>query len=185
MKTRTLAAASLALGLALAGCGGGSDRAANGEWRPDGDVTMVVPFSPGGGSDRAGRALAAAIEVSVPDINVKVENREGGSGAVGYSYFLGQKGKARTLLATETALLALPVSGNVQFTGTPRDVAAEMAAVMDEVGGDGFLITSPVMRLNRRYVTEITDGLVPELQKLGRTRREYTTTLLRDHLREF
>jgi hypothetical protein len=60
-----------------------------------------------------------------------------------------------------------------------------MAAVMDEVGGDGFLITSPVMRLNRRYVTEITDGLVPELQKLGRTRQEYTTTMLRDHLREF
>jgi len=116
MKTRTLAAASLALAVVLAGCGGGGDRAANGEWRPDGDVTMVVPFSPGGGSDRAGRALAAAIEVSVPDINVKVENREGGSGAVGYSYFLGQKGKARTLLATETALLALPVSGNVQFT---------------------------------------------------------------------
>ena len=53
------------------------------------------------------------------------------------------------------------------------------------VGGDGFLITSPVMRLNRRYVTEITDGLVPELQKLGRTRQEYTTTMLRDHLREF
>ena len=56
---------------------------------------------------------------------------------------------------------------------------------MDEVGGDGFLITSPVMRLNRRYVTEITDGLVPALQKLGRTRQEYTTTMLRDHLREF
>ena len=34
---------------------------------------------------------------------------------------------------------------------------------MDEVGGDGFLITSPMMRLNRRYITEITDGLVPEL----------------------
>jgi len=62
-------------------------------------------------------ALAAAIEVSVPDINVKVENREGGSGARSATRtFLGQKGKARTLLATETALLALPVSGNVQFT---------------------------------------------------------------------
>ncbi len=41
------------------------------------------------------------------------------------------------------------------------------------------------MRLNRRYVTEITDGLVPELMKLGLTRSEYTTTMLRDHLREF
>jgi hypothetical protein len=64
-------------------------------------------------------------------------------------------------------------------------VADEMGAVMDEVGGDGFLITSPVMRLNRRYVTEITDGLIPELQKRGLVRSEYTTTMLRDHLREF
>ena len=56
---------------------------------------------------------------------------------------------------------------------------------MKQVGGDGFLVTSPVMRLNRRYVTEITDGLVPELQKRGLTRSEYTTTMLRDHLREF
>jgi hypothetical protein len=60
-----------------------------------------------------------------------------------------------------------------------------MADVMDRVGGDGFLITSPVMRLNRRYVTEITDGLVPELRKMGLARDEYTTTMLRDHLREF
>jgi N-acetyl-S-(2-succino)cysteine monooxygenase len=56
---------------------------------------------------------------------------------------------------------------------------------MDEVGGDGFLITSPVMRLNRRYVTEITDGLVPELQRRGLVRSEYTKTMLREHLREF
>jgi hypothetical protein len=60
-----------------------------------------------------------------------------------------------------------------------------MGEVMKQVGGDGFLITSPVMRLNRRYVTEITDGLVPELQKRGLVRSEYTTTMLRDHLREF
>jgi alkanesulfonate monooxygenase SsuD/methylene tetrahydromethanopterin reductase-like flavin-dependent oxidoreductase (luciferase family) len=77
------------------------------------------------------------------------------------------------------------LSGNVPFVGTPSEVADEMGAVMDQVGGDGFLITSPVMRLNRRYVTEITDGLVPELQKRGRTRPDYTTTMLRDHLREF
>jgi len=77
------------------------------------------------------------------------------------------------------------LSGNVQFCGTPQEVAEEMGAVMEQVGGDGFLITSPVMRLNRRYVTEITDGLVPALMKLGLTRSQYTTTMLRDHLREF
>ncbi|MET0455154.1 MAG: NtaA/DmoA family FMN-dependent monooxygenase [Mycobacterium sp.] len=77
------------------------------------------------------------------------------------------------------------ISSSIEFVGTPAEVAREMGEVMEEVGGDGFLVTSPVMRLNRRYVTEITDGLVPELQKLGLTRADYTTTTLRDTLREF
>jgi alkanesulfonate monooxygenase SsuD/methylene tetrahydromethanopterin reductase-like flavin-dependent oxidoreductase (luciferase family) len=92
------------------------------------------------------------------------------------------RGKGKTLREIVTGS---GLSGNVPFIGTPAEVADEMGAVMDEVGGDGFLITSPVMRLNRRYVTEITDGLIPELQKRGLVRSEYTTTMLRDHLREF
>ncbi|HYH30593.1 MAG TPA: tripartite tricarboxylate transporter substrate binding protein [Pseudonocardia sp.] len=118
--TRSVLAVVLAGALALAGCGsaeGGGGGGGGGEgWQPDGDVTMIVPFSAGGGSDRAGRALAAALEAADPNLSVSVENREGGSGAVGYSYFLGRNGDAHTLLATETALLALPASGNVEFT---------------------------------------------------------------------
>jgi FMN-dependent oxidoreductase (nitrilotriacetate monooxygenase family) len=93
------------------------------------------------------------------------------------------RGKDKTLreLVTGTGV----IGGNLQFTGTAAEVADEMGEVMKQVGGDGFLITSPVMRLNRSYVTEITDGLVPELQKRGLVRSEYTTTMLRDHLREF
>ena len=54
----------------------------------------------------------------------------------------------------------------------PDQVADTMGEIMEEVGGDGFLITSPVMRLNRRYITEITDGLVPALQRRGLVRTE-------------
>jgi putative tricarboxylic transport membrane protein len=116
-RTRTALAVAVAGALALAGCGGnGGGAAAAGGWKPDGDVTMIVPFAAGGGSDRAGRALASAIEAADPDVSVSVENREGGSGAVGYSYFLGRGGDAETLLATETALLALPETGQVEFT---------------------------------------------------------------------
>lgn len=120
MRNRAAVRSALALAavgaLALVGCGGGGGGDAAGGWQPDGDVTMVVPFAAGGGSDRAGRALAAAIEAAAPDVGVSVENREGGSGAVGYSYFLGQNGNPEALLATETALLALPASGDVEFT---------------------------------------------------------------------
>jgi FMN-dependent oxidoreductase (nitrilotriacetate monooxygenase family) len=94
-----------------------------------------------------------------------------------------RRGKGKTLreLVTDDGGMA----GAVPFVGTPDTVAEQMGSVMEEVGGDGFLMTSPVMRLNRRYVTEITDGLVPALQKRGLTRSAYTTDHLRDHLREF
>ena len=58
----------------------------------------------------------------------------------------------------------------------------EMGEIMKQVGGDGFLITSPVMRLNRRYVTEITDGLIPELQKRGAYPTAYRPGTLREKL---
>jgi hypothetical protein len=60
-----------------------------------------------------------------------------------------------------------------------------MEAFIAEVGGDGFLITSPEKKLNRRYVSEITDGLVPELQRRGLVRSEYGHRQFRDNLLEF
>jgi alkanesulfonate monooxygenase SsuD/methylene tetrahydromethanopterin reductase-like flavin-dependent oxidoreductase (luciferase family) len=71
------------------------------------------------------------------------------------------------------------------LVGTPDQVAEAMGEMMEEAGGDGFLITSPVMRLNRRYVIEITDGLVPALQQRGLTRTSYTYDQFRDNLLEF
>ncbi|WP_454684072.1 NtaA/DmoA family FMN-dependent monooxygenase [Ancylobacter moscoviensis] len=74
---------------------------------------------------------------------------------------------------------------SLELIGTPAQVAQKMGEAMAEVGGDGFLITTPVLRVSRRYITEIVDGLVPELQKRGLTRTEYKHQLLRDNLREF
>ncbi|GAA4545905.1 NtaA/DmoA family FMN-dependent monooxygenase [Pseudonocardia xishanensis] len=71
---------------------------------------------------------------------------------------------------------------NVRFVGTPDSVAAEMGEVMAEVGGDGFLITGSI---SRRFVDEITEGLVPALQRRGLTRTEYGGGTLRETLREF
>ena len=121
MKRRitTTIAATAALAL-VAACGdtssGGGGDGGGDNFEPDGDVTMLVPFAAGGGSDLAGRALATAMEAANDDLNVNVENRDGGSGAVGYSHFIGQSGNADYLLATETAMLALPLSGDVEFT---------------------------------------------------------------------
>ncbi|MDT5267647.1 MAG: hypothetical protein QOI90_4273 [Mycobacterium sp.] len=71
----------------------------------------------------------------------------------------------------------------VEFLGTPAEVAEQMGEVMADVGGDGFLITQDV--LTRRSISEITDGLVPELQKRGLTREHYRYEMFRDNLLEF
>jgi long-chain alkane monooxygenase len=73
----------------------------------------------------------------------------------------------------------------VEFVGTPEQVARKMGEAMEEIGGDGFLIMKPGWDLNLPYISSITDGLVPELQRLGLTRSEYTKTTLRETLREF
>lgn len=74
---------------------------------------------------------------------------------------------------------------SVELIGTPDQVAEKMGAVMEEVGGDGFLITSPSLRMSRRYIVEVTDGLVPALQRRGLTRTVYTQAHLRDTIKEF
>jgi FMN-dependent oxidoreductase (nitrilotriacetate monooxygenase family) len=74
---------------------------------------------------------------------------------------------------------------SADLIGTPDEVAEQMEAIMAEVGGDGFLITTPNMRVGRRYIVEITDGLVPALQRRGLTRTAYTHETLRGNLLDF
>jgi FMN-dependent oxidoreductase (nitrilotriacetate monooxygenase family) len=76
-------------------------------------------------------------------------------------------------------------SSSVELVGTPDQVAERMGEVMEGVGGDGFLLLCPFRKINRRYINEITDGLVPALQRRGLTRTEYKGTTLREVLREF
>jgi alkanesulfonate monooxygenase SsuD/methylene tetrahydromethanopterin reductase-like flavin-dependent oxidoreductase (luciferase family) len=76
-------------------------------------------------------------------------------------------------------------SSSIELVGTPDSVAKRMGEVMEEVGGDGFLIKSPSRNNSRRYTSEITDALVPALQRRGLVRTEYTQGHLRDTLREF
>lgn len=76
-------------------------------------------------------------------------------------------------------------TSSIELIGSPETVADQMVAAMEAVGGDGFLIKAPFHRVSRRYVTEVTDGLVPALQRRGAVRCEYTGGNLRATLREF
>jgi FMN-dependent oxidoreductase (nitrilotriacetate monooxygenase family) len=82
------------------------------------------------------------------------------------------------------AIMMHATSGySVDLVGTPDRIAGQMAEVMQEVGGDGFLVALP--NVSRRTVAGITDGLVPALQQRGLVRSAYSHTHLRDNLLEF
>lgn len=74
------------------------------------------------------------------------------------------------------------LTGNAHYVGTPETVADAMGEDMAAVGGDGYLITG---NIGRRFVSGITDGLVPALQRRGLTRTEYAHETFRDNLLEF
>jgi FMN-dependent oxidoreductase (nitrilotriacetate monooxygenase family) len=79
-------------------------------------------------------------------------------------------------------MLLDPGSGYLDFVGTPESVAAEMGAAMEEIGGDGFLVSDP---LTRRAITEITDGLAPALRRRSLIRSSFSHAGFRDNLLEF
>ena len=82
---------------------------------------------------------------------------------------------------------ARPISTGVSASreagrGTAQQVADQLMAVMDEVGGDGFLIEGSGYN---RQLPDLLNGVVPALQKAGAVRTEYRGTTLREILREF
>ncbi|MBH0237981.1 NtaA/DmoA family FMN-dependent monooxygenase [Methylobrevis albus] len=93
-----------------------------------------------------------------------------------------QWGKGKTL---RQLVMDRATRGLTGVVGTPESVADRLAEVMAEVGGDGFLISSPFQKVSRQYILEICEGLVPALQRRGLTRTQYTQPTLRQTLREF
>lgn len=97
---------------------------------------------------------------------------------------------SRTMVEAYTArgrtlreIAADPDVNGIPFVGTPDSVAAEMEEAMQEIGGDGLLFTEA---LSRRALAEITDGLIPALQRRGATRKSYSNgSTLRETLMEF
>ncbi|WP_181782784.1 NtaA/DmoA family FMN-dependent monooxygenase [Pseudonocardia pini] len=93
-----------------------------------------------------------------------------------------ERNRGRTL--REAAALSYGgTSRSLGLVGGLETVAGQLGDIMAEVGGDGFLFASP--DLHRRTIAEITDGLVPVLQRRGLVRTGYSATGFRDNLLEF
>lgn len=126
------------------------------------------------------QSMATGIDFSKFDLDAELPNLESqGSKGTLENFAQGwNTGKTLRQLTTE-------YEATLNIVGTPDQVADRLAETMEEVGGDGFLIMSPYWRLNRQYITEICDGLVPALQRRGLVRTAYEKSTLRETLLEF
>jgi long-chain alkane monooxygenase len=121
------------------------------------------------------------IDFSIYDVDKPLPERLITNGEQGTLDRFQQWGCGKTL----KELVADGLTSDLDLTGTPDQVAERMGEAMAAVGGDGFFICEPFLRSSRRYVLEITDGLVPALQKRGLVRTEYSGATLRENLLAF
>ena len=113
------------------------------------------------------------LDQPLPDLSGKI------NGQVSTMERYQQDGQGKTLRELASAHSAVSA---LEFVGSPETVARQMAEVVEEVGGDGFLFCS---QITRKTISEITDGLVPELKRRGLTRTSYRGKTLRENLQEF
>jgi putative tricarboxylic transport membrane protein len=86
---------------------------------PTKDIHYIVAAGVGGGSDILARTLAKVLdEKKLLSVNVLVENRTGGSGAIGYSYINGQAGSPYILGGVGVSFFTTPLLGKMPINYT-------------------------------------------------------------------
>ena len=96
-------------------------------------VEVVVPYAPGGGTDNLMRMITGIIDENKwSPVPMNVNNRAGGSGAVGYNYLINKKGDPN-IVAGATPMI---VSGKIEgrLPGNHRDaMTILMIVAIDEL----------------------------------------------------
>jgi tripartite-type tricarboxylate transporter receptor subunit TctC len=111
---------------------------------PSRNITMIVPFPPGGQADLAARPVAAALE-KVLGRAVVVDNRQGAGGAVGNAAAARSEPDGHTLLMTLSSVVILPEADRL-FERRPLyelDQLVPVARVLADPGVLPVLSTSP------------------------------------------
>ena len=139
-NTRHAALAALrpvAAALALAGTLG----AAHAAGYPDQPITVVVPYSAGGGADNAARIIAQGMG-EVAGQSVVIENKGGASGSIGAAYVARAKPDGYTVLYDASAFSINPVLRKLPYdakTGfIPVSQAVSVPNILGAATGSAF-----------------------------------------------
>ena len=112
--TGASASALILLGLLAQACGGstGDSASTSSAAYPEKDVTIIVPFGAGGGSDLLSRAIAkVAQDLKLVPVGILIENRTGASGAIGYDHVAKQAGNPYMLGTLSVSFFTTPLLG--------------------------------------------------------------------------
>ena len=129
MLTRRAFATQSAAFLAAAGL---PARAAAQAKYPSRPIEVVVPFAPGGGTDNLMRTIVGIIDENKwSPVPINVNNRAGGSGAIGYTYLLNKKGDPHVIAGAAPTIVSAKVEG--RLPGNHRDMTVLMIVAIDEL----------------------------------------------------
>lgn len=155
------AVAALATTLALAGQALGQTQKS--AFRPTKTVTIIVPYSPGGGTDVVGRLMAKALE-EMWGQTVIIDNKTGGSGSVGAAIV------ARSAPDGHTMVLAVSgIAINAHLLKLPYDTLTAFAPVTAVAYPVATLLGSPTLPVDDLR------GLVELVKKEGPEKRTYAS----------
>ena len=127
-RVAILGAAALFLASACASTDG-SQGSPEAESYPNDEITLIVPYAPGGTSDVIGRYLAEKLEAEL-DGTVVVTNQEGGGGSVGWHALASAAPDGHTLGMVTKALVIQPhtTEGSVEWQSDLQPVAKLVSA---------------------------------------------------------
>ena len=140
LKRKLLPALALLLAVLLAACGGGvaggggSEAAGGGEGEAAGDypsepLSWTIAFGPGGGNDILSRTLIDIIDKNdLYSQPIVAENREGGSGAVGWGFLHNQAGNPYHISTTSGSFITTPLEADTPWDPTSFTPVALLAS---------------------------------------------------------
>lgn len=112
------AASAVAIVLAACGTGGtGGGGPEEAEDYPGKELDWTIAFGPGGGNDIMARTMADILKrKKLYPADIRLENREGGSGATGWGYLFSKRGDPYAVSTTSGSFITTPLQADTGWT---------------------------------------------------------------------
>jgi putative tricarboxylic transport membrane protein len=100
---------------------------------PQRQIEVVVPYAPGGGTDNLMRMITGIIDENKwSPVPMNVNNRAGGSGAIGFNYLINKKGDSHVIAGATPMVVSGKIEG--RLPGNHRDAMTTLMIVaIDEL----------------------------------------------------